>query len=151
MGLIFAERRKGLMDLARAQMKSSVGFCIAHVIEMEVTTLGPRGLPLRENMTAIGQWAPLVDAAFAMIASIIQWNVSETFRGKDIEKASRIPDSNTLRKTAQKVSTPALKTPTGVFDTTVYFEEGYLWGSGADALPDMEHEGVSSGLFGRDI
>lgn len=160
MGLVFAEGRKPPLELARDQLKASIGssrvrrknanrvancavcapplaigFCVGHIVVMEVAMLGPRGLPLGENMTAIGQWGPLVGAAFAAIASIIQWGFYEPDVRRDVEQLPRIPLRN-------GVQAPVPRNTAGVFDISAYFQEGYWWGRGADALPVMEYGGV---------
>ncbi|KAH9481276.1 hypothetical protein JR316_0005798 [Psilocybe cubensis] len=160
MAIIFFSEQKRPLDLARAQLKTNVGsrrfrrknadrvatcavcapplavgFCVGHIVVMEVAMLGPRGLPVGENMTAIGQWGPLVGAAFATIASIIQWGFYEP----EVKMAST-RDVEQMRRVSQTDRAPGAGN--GVFDTAMYFQEGYWWGRGADALPVMEHGGV---------
>jgi hypothetical protein len=122
---------------------------------MEVILMGPGGVPLGENQTAIGQWGPLVGAAFALIASIIQWKFGtegernvvredvEMAAGSAPTPAQRVP-APTASLTACTPSSSAVtqeKVAKSYADASSYFVEGTWWGTGANGMI-MNHGGV---------
>ncbi|KAF8969170.1 hypothetical protein BDZ97DRAFT_1796378 [Flammula alnicola] len=175
MGLVYAGARMHPMEMARQSLRArgiskrlrrknanrtancavcspplSVGLSIAHVVLMEVILLRPHGVPVGEDMTAIGQWGPLIGAAFALLASIIQWQLPEEKRmvenrSDDIEMAgnSRPPRATNTTATPTTSNPAPLNnsSPEGRFDPATYFEEGRWWGNVADDLV-MNHGGV---------
>ncbi|PPQ95734.1 hypothetical protein CVT26_015860 [Gymnopilus dilepis] len=170
LGLIFAYRRQHPVKqerkrITRAQKASyadrgvqwafctpplAVGLTIGHLVEMEIIMLGQDGLPLGENETAIGQWGPLVGAAFALIASIIQWTFrqrEENVKG-DVEKGrttarsvraqqpSVLADPKTLP--ASPLNSASAVTQQDLtanqYDISAYLEEGKWWGMSANGV-----------------
>ncbi|KDR78831.1 hypothetical protein GALMADRAFT_1272901 [Galerina marginata CBS 339.88] len=177
MGLVFAHGRKHPIAQARAALRArgwstrlrrknagrtancavctpplSIGVSIAHLILMESILLGPRGVPLGENMTAIGQWGPLVGASLALFASVIQWKFSDgdlrSLTG-DVEVGDNSGPSSMSRAqapiTALASSRSESDSPSAStvkpYDVSSYFEEGRCWGPVANGMV-MNHGGV---------
>ncbi|KAF8199740.1 hypothetical protein BJ912DRAFT_950176 [Pholiota molesta] len=152
-------RRNGIQRMLPYTMCAppmSAALSIAHVVLLEKIILGKPGLPIGEDVTAIGQWGPLVGSAFALVVSIIQWTFSNE-DARNERKASRADTMETLTApgyqgekdgTSSKYSSePSLQTISsqhgaGRFNPDAYFEEGSWWGTGANGLV-MNHRGTT--------
>ena len=132
----------------------AVGLGIAQIVVLEVMLMARHGLPFSRNMSAIGQWGPLVGAAFAQLALVIQQAFAEPLavpvqsavRLSDVEHGSpsscRISPATLPPATIGTNAPPQLgQEPSKRFDFSTVFKEGHWWGRGLEGYV-LTHEGI---------
>ncbi|KAF9477182.1 hypothetical protein BDN70DRAFT_922771 [Pholiota conissans] len=133
----------------------SAALSIAHVVLLENIILGKPGVPIGEDVTAIGQWGPLVGSAFAVLVSIFQWTIDQRDEGEH-QSPSRRDTAETLtgpsndpekdgvhsNYNSESSQTAPVRNVEARRNPLAYFEEGAWWGTGANGLV-MNYRGAT--------